>query len=44
MVNTSNMPSASTTISAAAESTTHGCCSHTVSSEPVSPASTPTAA
>ena len=36
------MDIASTTINAAAASTTHGCCSHTVNSAPVKPAITPT--
>ena len=42
MLKRPNIESASTTINAAAASTTHGCCSHTVSSAPVRPAITPT--
>ena len=41
--NTPNIDSASSTISPAMASTTQACCSHTVSSAPVNPASTPTA-
>ena len=43
MENRSTIDSANSTISALAPSTTAGCCSQTVSSEPVSPATTPTA-